>query len=182
MAAATFNVHTLRIQGQTYVDKFVADLGAAAGKWLTADQYDSMLLPNIISDEATYTLQRRTTGIYTLQPKQNLYLSNQVTPFTGDDDVTYSVFANGMTVKSVTTASATAGTFIQVDHSASTIDVVGAAVDFNSYMADLFGTLKSQRATEITESIGDASFTIDNTRARIDAAIAYWNPVNVSAN
>ena len=176
MAAASFNVHTLRIQGQTFVDKFVTSLGASAGKWLTADEYDALLLNFIYdSQESTYTLTKRTTGIYTYSGGVDLYLSNQITPFTGDNDVTYTVSARGLTVKSVISNGV-----IQTDHSSSTIDIIGVPVDFNGYMVELFGTLKSQRATELTSSVGDASFTIDNTRARIDSAIAYWQGVITS--
>ena len=177
MAAAVFKVYTLRDEARTIVDDWASGLGVDSGDWLTDDQYDSVLLPLIQeTTEQTYTLTKRTTGIYTYQFGADLYLSNQVTPFTGDADVTYSVFARGLTVKSVTS-----GGVVQVDHSGD-ISIVGVPVNFNAYIAALFGYLKSQRATEITQSIDSATFTIDNTIARLNGAIGYWEGITVSAN
>jgi len=178
MAAATFKVHTVLHEAKVIIEDFANGLGNA-GDWLSDDEYNSILLKHIaLTSEATYTLTKRTTGIYTYDGGAvNLYLSNQVTPFTGDSDVTYTVCARGLTVLSVTS-----GGTVQVDHSSSTIDIVGIELNFNAYVAELFGYLKSQKSTKIDQSIDSASFSMGQVIASLDESIAYWQGVSTSAN
>ncbi len=182
MAVATFDVHTVRFKGKMAVRDFANGIVSnldAAGNWLNDDEYDDILYDNLITEESTYTLTRLTTGIYKYLgglgaivppvPGISLVLSDDATPFTGDNDVNYTVYAQGLKVKAETV-----GGNVRVDHSSTTIDIVGAPVDFNRYVSELFIYLKSQKMTQITQSIDSATFTIDNTMQRLDSAIAMW--------
>jgi hypothetical protein len=180
MAAAVFNVYTVRDQVKQAVKDFANGLGAA-GDWLSDDEYDSIILDSLLTSEGTYTLTKMTTGIYQYQTTTgsgiSLWLADDITPFTGDADVTYKVYAQGLKVKSYTT-----GGTVAVDHSSDSIEITGAPVDYHKAVADCFGYLKSHRATEVTQSASIGSVTIDITMSKLNQAIAYWQGVHTSAS
>ena len=175
MAAATLNVTTL-------VDSMKLNLNdlqngiTNAGAWLNDSQYTSILINRALSSETTYTLSKVTTGRYVYNIGRSssiaVFLSNPVTPFAGDVDSTYDVYAYGLTVNKTVTS-----TGVQVDHAASTISITGAPVNFNGAMSDALIQMLTQQPNKDV-SLGDVSYNV--VQAAIKEKIAIWQGVKTS--
>jgi hypothetical protein len=147
------------------------DFDGLGGTGSDDNQYESIMLDNILATgEQTLTLQKRTTGVYTYGSDMSLWFATPAAPFTGENDVEYKVYGKGLKVL------VTSGT-----PTATEISIIGAQVDFNSMMADMFLWWADTKAVEIALSI--ESETIDPGAVR-DACVEHarlWQGVITSA-
>lgn len=147
-----------------------------AGTWLSDAYLDGFITDRVVTS-GTFTLSRWSAtaawfgggafGGY--GNNYALYFDNQSTPFTAEGAETYDIYARGLKVKLKT------GT-----RTASTIEIVGALIDFDRVMADLCWLLYTQTAGEDDTSVGGMSQSPGGKKAEYLKAHEFWKGVVTS--
>lgn len=161
--AITFNVVTV-------LDEVRGALGWAGTDSKVTDLFiERFIFQHIPGTETTYTLQKRTTGVFTLNAPDDygifILFASETTPFTGEDGLTYIVNCRGSVNVTVGAATATE------------IAIVGAAVDFSAVMVDILHWLATHRCQELSLSVGGISMTPTGVKDELIAMAQYWQGI-----
>jgi len=179
MAAATFVVVSVLDEVKSHINDVANALGAAGdfdGLGGTASddlKYESLLMEALTgSGEQTLTLTKQTTGLYkyTGCTDMALWFATPSAPFAGEDDVTYRVFGLGPSVK------IDSGT-----PTATTIEIIGAMVDYRKLMAHTFLWLADTKATQIAMAIEGQNIDVGAVRDSLIEHARLWQGVITSA-
>lgn len=162
--APTYNVHSLTRQlAMSFNDgkwSYASYVGTFTGfSLLTEQEYAQFILRNVISDELTLTLNKRTTGNYVYQLGEieptSIWLNNHTTPFTGEASAVYEVYCRGASIWATVTTGITA----------TSISLTGVQVDFRRALADCKGFIADNRLLQFAQSFANGSMTPEQALA-----------------
>ena len=115
--------------------------------WLTDQQYNGFIFNHLILDSSTYNYQVRASGVWNYNLGEKLWLFDPT--FTGVDDASYFIYADGSINETTDT---------KIDTSNS-ISVSGTLCDFVEVVVEVIQYLKTHKSQQESVNVGSVSFT-----------------------